>query len=52
VSPRSISSTLDLERGVLLDDIVTLGNWSSREVFQYHYNLNHTSSAKFTNVVL
>ncbi|KAI9007455.1 hypothetical protein CLU79DRAFT_685736, partial [Phycomyces nitens] len=52
VSVHSIASTLALERGMSLDDIVTLGNWSSCEVFQHHYNCNHTSSADFTNVVL
>ncbi|KAI9028906.1 hypothetical protein CLU79DRAFT_680229, partial [Phycomyces nitens] len=52
VSVCSIASTLALEQGMSLDDIVTLGNWSSCKVFQHHYNCNHTLLADFTNVVL
>ncbi|KAL0098313.1 hypothetical protein J3Q64DRAFT_1694698 [Phycomyces blakesleeanus] len=49
---QSIASTLALKRDMSLDNIVTLGNWSSHKVFQQHYNRNHILSADFTNVVL
>ncbi|KAI9032931.1 hypothetical protein CLU79DRAFT_830785 [Phycomyces nitens] len=49
---RSLASSLALERGMPINEIVTLGNWSSEEVFQNHYRQNHTSEADFTNLVL
>ncbi|KAL0075199.1 hypothetical protein F4703DRAFT_1744414, partial [Phycomyces blakesleeanus] len=49
---QSIAFTLVLEHDMSLDNIVTLGNWSSCEVFQQYYSCNHTSSADFTNIVL
>ena len=52
VSLLSVASTIALEKGIPLQDIVTLGNWSSAEVFQRHYNRSHTSSADFTNTLI
>ncbi|KAI9033824.1 hypothetical protein CLU79DRAFT_714665 [Phycomyces nitens] len=52
VSVRSLASSLALERGMPINEIVTLGNWSSEEVFQNHYRRSHTSEADFTNLVL
>ncbi|OAD68480.1 hypothetical protein PHYBLDRAFT_150653 [Phycomyces blakesleeanus NRRL 1555(-)] len=49
---QSIAFTLVLEHDMSLNNIVTLGNWSSCEVFQQYYSCNHTSSADFTNIVL
>jgi hypothetical protein len=52
VSIRSIASSRALDLGDSLDDIVTLGNWSSSGTFQYHYQRNNMARVNFTSVVL
>lgn len=51
-SVRSLASDLALARGVDLDGIVTLGNWSSFLVFDQHYRDQRIQSRDITSVVL
>ncbi|KAG1053849.1 hypothetical protein G6F43_004103 [Rhizopus delemar] len=48
----SLASSAALRAGINLDDIVTLGIWSSSTVFEQHYRREHLSDVDFTNTVL
>ncbi|EIE86006.1 hypothetical protein G6F46_013034 [Rhizopus delemar] len=52
VNLRSLASSAALRAGIDLDDIVTLGNWSSSTVFEQHYRREHLTDVDFTNTVL
>ncbi|KAG0731824.1 hypothetical protein G6F23_014925 [Rhizopus arrhizus] len=52
VSIRSLASSAALDKGVDLQDIVTLGNWTSSDTFRQHYQRNHMADVNFTNTVL
>ncbi|KAI8638297.1 hypothetical protein BD408DRAFT_320981, partial [Parasitella parasitica] len=54
VSIRSLASSRALEQqGVPVQDIVTLGNWtSSSDTFRNHYQQNHMAQVDFTSTVL
>ncbi|KAG1145359.1 hypothetical protein G6F37_012156 [Rhizopus arrhizus] len=49
LSIRSLSSSAALDKGVDLQDIVTLGNWTSSDTFRQHYQRNHMADVNFTN---
>jgi hypothetical protein len=51
-SVRSVASDLALARGVPLTDVVTMGNWSSAEVFDNHYRRQRLQRQNITNFVL
>ncbi|PHZ08111.1 uncharacterized protein RHIMIDRAFT_242065 [Rhizopus microsporus ATCC 52813] len=52
--PPSVASLFvnTLRSGIPVEDIVTLGNWSSSDVFHNHYRREHLSLIDFTNTVL
>lgn len=52
VNLRSLASSLALRSGIFVEDIVTLGNWSSSDVFHNHYRREHLSFIDFTNTAL
>ncbi|ORE00805.1 hypothetical protein BCV72DRAFT_218471, partial [Rhizopus microsporus var. microsporus] len=52
VNLRSLASSLALRAGIPVEDIVTLGNWSSSDVFHNHYRREHLSLIDITNTVL
>ncbi|KAG1283530.1 hypothetical protein G6F66_010889 [Rhizopus arrhizus] len=52
VNLRSLASSAALRAGIDLDDIITLGNWSSSTVFEQHYRREHLTNVDFTNTVL
>jgi hypothetical protein len=52
VSIRSLASSAALDKGVDLQDIVTLGNWTSSDTFRQHYQRNPMADVNFTNTVL
>ncbi|KAI8879775.1 hypothetical protein K501DRAFT_139820, partial [Backusella circina FSU 941] len=52
VSVRSLVSSLALRAHISLDDIQTLGNWTTSTTFQQHYRGEHLSQVDFTNTVL
>jgi hypothetical protein len=52
VNLRSLASSLALRSGISVEDIITLGNWSSSDVFHNHYRREHLSLIDFTNTVL
>ncbi|KAI9312529.1 hypothetical protein BX666DRAFT_1833575, partial [Dichotomocladium elegans] len=52
LSVRSIASDLTLQRGVSLDDVVTMGNWSSTTVFDQHYRRSRMVRSNMSRHVL
>ncbi|KAI9311875.1 hypothetical protein BX666DRAFT_1867143, partial [Dichotomocladium elegans] len=48
----SIASDLALRRGVSLDDVVTMGNWSSTTVFDQHYRRSRMVRSNMSRQVL
>ncbi|KAI7861528.1 hypothetical protein BDF14DRAFT_1887087 [Spinellus fusiger] len=52
ISIRSIASSCALAQGIALDDIVTLGNWTSSTTFHNHYKRQHMTTVDFTSAVL
>ena len=52
VSVRSLASSIALHHGIPLDDIVTLGNWSSSTTFHNHYRRQHMSMVDFSRALL
>lgn len=52
VNLRSLASSLALRSGISVEDIVTLGNWSSSDVFHNHYRREHLSLIDFINIAL
>ncbi|KAG1525821.1 hypothetical protein G6F51_014350 [Rhizopus arrhizus] len=52
VSVRSLASSMALHHGIPLDDIVTLGNWSSSTTFHNHYRRQHMSMVDFSRALL
>lgn len=51
-SVRSVASDLALARGAPLSDVVTMGNWSSTDVFNNHYRRQRLQRQNITNFVL
>jgi hypothetical protein len=51
-SIRSLASDLALSRGVPKEDVVTLGNWSSDSVFEFHYRRSRLQKTNMSAVVL
>ncbi|KAF7723587.1 hypothetical protein EC973_001828 [Apophysomyces ossiformis] len=49
---RSLASDLALVRGVPVDDVVTLGNWSSHTVFDKYYRRQRLQAHDITAVML
>ncbi|KAG0732125.1 hypothetical protein G6F57_015500 [Rhizopus arrhizus] len=49
---RSLASSAALRAGIDLDDIITLGDWSSSTVFEQHYRREHLTNVDFTSTVL
>jgi hypothetical protein len=52
VSVRSVAASLALQRGVPLEDIITLGNWSSSTTFENHYRRFTMLNTDFTSAIL
>ncbi|KAG1146995.1 hypothetical protein G6F37_004388 [Rhizopus arrhizus] len=52
VSIRSLAFSAALDKGVDLQDIVILDNWTSSNTFRQHYQRNHMADVNFTNTVL
>ena len=50
-SIRSLASDLALSRGVPKEDVVTLGNWSSDSVFEFHYRRSRLQKTNISAVV-
>jgi hypothetical protein len=51
-SVRSVASDLALARGAPLSDVVTMGNWSSTDVFNNHYRRQRLQRQNITDFVL
>ncbi|KAG2176445.1 hypothetical protein INT43_005685 [Umbelopsis isabellina] len=51
-SVRSVASDLALTRKAPLSDVVTMGNWSSSEVFDNHYRRQRLQRQNLTNFVI
>ncbi|KAG2228482.1 hypothetical protein INT48_008098, partial [Thamnidium elegans] len=52
VTMRSLASSRALDKGVSIDNIVSLGNWASSSTFQDHYRRNQMATVDFTSTVL
>ncbi|KAI8050092.1 hypothetical protein BDF21DRAFT_392519, partial [Thamnidium elegans] len=49
---RSLASSRALDKGVSIDNIVSLGNWASSSTFQDHYRRNQMATVDFTSTAL
>ncbi|EIE78258.1 hypothetical protein RO3G_02962 [Rhizopus delemar RA 99-880] len=52
VTLRSIASSFALQAGIPLDDVVTMGNWTSSKTFESHYRREHLATFDFTNTLV
>ena len=52
VSLRSVAASLALTNGLPLQDIITLGNWTSSTTFENHYKRHSAMRTDFTTAVL
>ncbi|ORE15307.1 hypothetical protein BCV71DRAFT_274158 [Rhizopus microsporus] len=51
-SIRSLASSAALDKGIGIQDIVTLGNWASSDTFLQRYQRNHMADINFITTVL
>ncbi|KAI9310034.1 hypothetical protein BX666DRAFT_1871445, partial [Dichotomocladium elegans] len=51
-SLRSVASDTALRRGIPLEDILLMGNWSSASVFQQHYRRSRQTAHNISEAVL
>ncbi|CEG76408.1 hypothetical protein RMATCC62417_11307 [Rhizopus microsporus] len=45
---RELAATLAAQAGVSVDNIVTHGPWSSRDIFEHYYRLSSATSTNFS----